>query len=99
MRISEAIKLLEIPRDADLETVHKQYDEFVKKYPQESYPIEFAKAQEAYNILKDPREYFEKHFSRLDCDDESMEDILEDLNKEIEIIRVPFDKLVTLGID
>lgn len=79
--LEQALKLLRLPRDADMETVRKAYIKQTRRYPPEHFPEKFKRIKQAYEQLSLEQSSLKPiadHFARAQSADEIFQLLFEE---------------------
>ena len=104
--LEQALKLLRLPRDADMEAVRTAYIKQTRRYPPEHFPEKFKRIKQAYEQLRLEQSSLKPiadHFARAKSEGEIFQLLFEEAlltaetnQHEAQLTRQDFEQLVGL---
>lgn len=97
MMLLEALRIFDLKTDYSEGAVQQKYYELIRKFPPERYPDQFMEIQQAYEVLKNPREAMKLLTKQVYETTDSFKTLQAELASSGEVIRFPVEKLFALG--
>ncbi len=89
--------VLGLPKHAGEGEIRQRYLELVRAFPPEQAPERFAAVHAAYQALRDPAKRLASQLFDVECHDDSLESLAQELRQRLRSVRLPVETLLSLA--